>query len=94
MFQGRQRLGFLLGSDLGEDALPHLDPWRKRVTIGVDCVAEQPSECVGYRGLEMPLTQTFRCATKAKSKDAFWTVALFTLSAGQAQPHPMGGRSD
>lgn len=29
MFQGRHRLGFCLGSDLGEDAPPHLDPRRK-----------------------------------------------------------------
>jgi hypothetical protein len=45
---GRQRLGFCLGSDLGENAPPHLDPRRKRVTTGIDCVAEQPSECVGF----------------------------------------------
>jgi hypothetical protein len=36
-------------SDLGENAFPHLDPRRrKRIVIGVDCVAEQPSECVGF----------------------------------------------
>jgi hypothetical protein len=48
MFQGRQRSRFWLGSDLGEDALPNLNSRRQRVTIGVDCVAEQPSECVGF----------------------------------------------
>ena len=47
-FQRRQRLGFCLGSDLGENGFPHLDPWRQRVTIGIDCVAEQPNECVGF----------------------------------------------
>jgi len=38
-FQGPQRLGLRLGSDLGENAFPHLDARRKLVTIGVDCVA-------------------------------------------------------
>jgi hypothetical protein len=47
-FQGRQRFGFRLGSDLGKNVFPHLDPRRKRVTIGVDRVAEQPSECLGF----------------------------------------------
>jgi hypothetical protein len=48
MFQGRQRFGFRLGSDLGKNAFPHLEPWRQRVMIGVDCVAEQASEGVGF----------------------------------------------
>jgi hypothetical protein len=48
MFDRRQRFGFRLGSDLGENALPHLDSWRKRVTIGVYSVAEQPIEGVGF----------------------------------------------
>ena len=60
MFQGRQRFGFSapapsgletpcrLGADLGENASLHLDPSRRKLMNGVDCVAEQPSECVGF----------------------------------------------
>src|SRR5215469_1329106 len=39
----------------GENAFPHLDPPRKRIMIGADCVAQQPNECVGFpdqRGTE------------------------------------------
>jgi hypothetical protein len=31
---------------LARNAFPHLDSRRQRVTIGIDCVAEQPSEWV------------------------------------------------
>jgi hypothetical protein len=44
MFQGQQPFGFRLGSDLGENAFPHVDLRRHWETIGVDRLAEQPSE--------------------------------------------------
>jgi len=34
-----------------QNAFVNLDPRRKRIVIGLDCVAEQPSECGGFRRL-------------------------------------------
>ena len=40
-----------LRTDLSENAFPHSDPRRKRVVIGLDCVAEQRSVCCVFRRL-------------------------------------------